>query len=492
MIDITAQVAAALRGDPDTALFDYQGRAWTRAQVAALATRVTALLDQAGVGPDDAVGVVVRNRPQHAAAMLGLISSRRAMTTLYAMQSPEALARDVREGGFAAIIADTRDWSDPVRTAADGLLGIRLAADGTADLVPGRDRIGPGPFRHFTAEPGIEILSSGTTGKPKRILFPFRMLVRAVESVTAGHNDAVPEPEILTWPYGGIGGMCNLVASAVIGRHTTLFDKFNVAEWADAVRRRRPRWVSGPPAVARMVLDAQVPKEDLASVECFYGGGAPMPPALQTEFEETYGIKVIWAYGATEFCGTVVSWTPALYERYRDAKLGAMGKALPGISLRVVDTVTGAPLPADREGYLEALVPAVSADWIRTTDLALIDADGFVFHRGRGDGAILRGGFKVLPEKVAAVLQSHPAVLDAAVVGLADHRLGQVPVAAVEARAGMPVPTEADLLALARRELVAHHVPIRVRVMEALPRTASLKVDLAAVRRLFEEETIHG
>src|SRR5690606_26556106 len=110
---------------------------------------------------------------------------------------------------------------------------------------------------------------------------------------------------------------------------------------------------------------------------------------------------------------------------------GAMGRALPGVALR-----TG------EDGRLEALAPGLGDDWIRTTDLAEIDADGFVFHRGRADGAIVRGGFKILPESLAEVLHRHPAVREAAVVGADDPRLGQVPVAAVELRAGAAEPSE--------------------------------------------------
>lgn len=488
-MDFSETLKAALEGPADFVLFEYRGHDYTRGRIDDWARRLVALLDEAGVAPDARVGVIVRNRVLHAAAMLGLIAHGRPLTTIYAIQSPEAMAAEIAETGFGAIVADRADWAVPVLHAVTALGAVGIVLDHEDDTIaclPGLDRAGPGPFSTMVGERGLEILSSGTTGKPNRVLFPFRMLVRAVESVGAARDGGAPDPEVLTWPYGGIGGMCNLVAGIVMGRRTVLLDKFNVPEWLAGVKRHRPRVLSGPPAVARMVLDAGVTRADLAGVGYFYGGGAPFSPELQEEFEAAYDIKVIWAYGATEFCGTIISWSPALYEAFREAKKGAMGRALPGIRLRVTDVDTGAPLVAGQVGYLEAVVPSVRGEeWIRTTDLATIDEDGFVFHRGRGDGAIVRGGFKVLPEKIVAALQRHPAVLDAAVVGIADARLGEVPVAAVELRAEAAAASAQDLRDYARQVLVVHHVPVRILVLDALPRTTSLKVDLGAVKRLF-------
>src|SRR3546814_6392536 len=104
--------------------------------------------------------------------------------------------------------------------------------------------------------------------------------------------------------------------------------------------------------------------------------------------------------------------------------------------------VCSSDLPSGAVGYLEAKVPAVGTHWIRTTDLAMIDEDGFIFHKGRGDGAILRGGFKVLPETIVQALTKHPAVFDASVIGQPDARLGQVPVAAVQLRSDAPKVSE--------------------------------------------------
>jgi len=125
------------------------------------------------------------------------------------------------------------------------------------------------------------------------------------------------------------------------------------------------------------------------------------------------------------------------------------------------------------------------AGWIRTTDLARIDADGFVYILGRADQAIIRGGFKVRPEEVRAVLERDPRVRGAAVVSRRDPRLGAVPVAAVELRPGSPRVPAGELLAEAAKVLAPYELPDEVRLVDALPRTPAGNVDLAAVRELF-------
>ena len=120
---------------------------------------------------------------------------------------------------------------------------------------------------------------------------------------------------------------------------------------------------------------------------------------------------------------------------------------------------TGAELPTGSQGILEAKIPLLGPEWVRTTDIASIDADDFITLHGRADGAINRGGFKILPETVRAVLVSHPAVRDACVVGVSDDRLGEVPFAAVESVPGT-APTEAELTDLVRESLPKHNVPV--------------------------------
>jgi acyl-CoA synthetase (AMP-forming)/AMP-acid ligase II len=153
------------------------------------------------------------------------------------------------------------------------------------------------------------------------------------------------------------------------------------------------------------------------------------------------------------------------------------------LSLREPDT--GAEVLAGSVGVLHLRGPRFGADWHRTNDLALLDADGFLFLKGRADDAINRGGFKVLPDEVAAVLRRFPGVRDAAVVGKPDPRLGEVPVAALELAPGAPAPDDAALREFVRGQLAAYMVPVEFRIVEGLPRTASMKVSRPQLKALF-------
>jgi acyl-coenzyme A synthetase/AMP-(fatty) acid ligase len=264
-----------------------------------------------------------------------------------------------------------------------------------------------------------------------------------------------------------------------------LLEKFTLAAWLDAVKRHRPTRGSLPPAVLRTILDEKVPREALASFSAIGVGAAALDPALQARFEAQYQMPLLISYGATEFCGVIANWTLEMYQKMGHLKRGSVGLARPGVALRVVGPVDGRELPRGEIGVLEAQVARVGEGWIRTTDLASIDEEGFLYLHGRADGAINRGDFKVLPETIATALREHPDVVDAAAVSIVDTRLGEVPVAAVQLRVGA-VADEAALMSFARERLLSYQVPIAIKALTELPRNASMKVDLTAVKRLFE------
>ncbi|MBJ7336792.1 MAG: long-chain fatty acid--CoA ligase [Mycolicibacterium sp.] len=236
-----------------------------------------------------------------------------------------------------------------------------------------------------------------------------------------------------------------------------------------------------------MIRNADVPRADLASLEFIFGGSGPLDPETRDAFEERYGVPVLWAYGTTEFAGSVCAWTPERYREFGRHKRNSVGMALPGATVRIVDVDTGAKVTPGAQGLLQARIPLISPEWIVTTDLASVDADGFVTLHGRADGAINRGGFKILPETVRRVLLIHPCVRDACVVGVPDHRLGEVPFAAVQTVPGVAVPSDEELKALVIEHLPRHHVPVAIVAVDELPRNNAMKVSLRDVVALCTE-----
>jgi acyl-coenzyme A synthetase/AMP-(fatty) acid ligase len=236
----------------------------------------------------------------------------------------------------------------------------------------------------------------------------------------------------------------------------------------------------------RSVLDSDIPREDLESIRAINAGTTAVDPELVDAFYERYGIPILVVYGATEFSGAVAGWTVKDFHARWNDKKGSVGRAFPGVRLQIVDD-EGAVLGADEPGRLQVATPqAGDGGWITTSDLAHLDADGFLYIDGRADDVIMRGGFKVAPETVIRALRAHPAVADAAVAPVPDDRLGQIPVAAVELRAHAESDGE-TLRAHCRTMLTPYEVPVRIFVVDELPRGAALKVDRRRLLAMLED-----
>jgi acyl-CoA synthetase (AMP-forming)/AMP-acid ligase II len=492
---LSLKIAATLRGGGDRPAVEFEEVWCSWRDLERLAASLEAALAERA--PDARrIGLVARNRPTVLAAILSLIASGRSIVMIHGAQSPERLAAELGDLGLAAVVAEAPYWSALATEAANaaGTLQITLP-DQLGDPVLVGDAPAGRAKDAYDPEVALELLSSGTTGPPKRIPIGWRTLEAALSGAhgtplfgrDAGElAGADLPPAVSGLSLGNIGGIYMILPSALIGQRIVLLDKFAVGPWARALRLYRPQVLSVQPTGLRMILDAEVPPGDLASLKQIVSGASHLDPDLQDRFEARYGARVFGAYGASEFCGSIVMWTDELYDVWRTAKRGSVGRPGAGVEIRIVDPDRGGVLPPCAIGRLEAKVDRVGPDWISTTDLAYVDADGFVFITGRSDGAINRGGYKISPKEVEDVLRAHPAVLDASVVGLPDPRLGETPVAAVELKAGAAPPSEDELRIFARERLLAYQVPSRITCVTALPRNASLKVMAPEVRALFQ------
>jgi acyl-CoA synthetase (AMP-forming)/AMP-acid ligase II len=476
---LSRRIAHVLDLCPEADAVEYDGQWLSWAQIGEAARRVAEFSVRYGED-SPRVGILLRNRPPQLTALLGVLLAGGTVVVINAARGDDRTRADITDLALPVLIGGPDDVAALV-TPAPTTTVLRLTSLSEPPVVDvGAHRTDSGQARPGVA---VRMLTSGTTGPPKRIDLTYDMLA---------HSVLGPEPDaprrgiaIVNAPLVHIGGVFRVLQCVAEARSFVLLERFDLPRWTDAVRRHRPRAVSLVPAALRMVLHSDLTRDDLSSIRAVTSGTAPLSADDADAFTARFGIPVLTSYAATEFGGGVAGWTLADHQRYWPTKRGSVGRASGGAQLRVVGE-DGAPMGPDQPGLLEVKPGQLGprADWMRTTDLARIDADGFLWILGRADQAIIRGGFKVMPDDVRAALEGHPAVRGATVIGRAEDRLGETPVAMVELRDGHTADPD-ELAGYLRGRLAHYEVPTEIAVVAAIPRTPSGKADLSAVRRFF-------
>lgn len=496
-MDLSTRLAAVLRYDLSADAISQDGYWDTWGDLLALGESLGSLLHDL---PADAfVAIVGRNHAATIAALLRCLIAARPVLVLNDMQPDAVLGDEIRSLRPAVIAAVPDDWARPglldaVRSSGSRAIELRRAPSPGARVVVEGTPGGPEGYAAAGEGCALSLKTSGSTSAPKRVEISRTGLAASIDAVTR-HHGGDHEPDVrlrsgvtiqmLSLAHtSAIQSICVTVSD---GRRLALLERFEPVAWARAVRDHGVVTTGVPPAGLRMILDADIDPAWLSSLRAARAGSAPLDPTLAEEFEERFGVPVLQAYGATELQG-LASWTLKDHRRYRREKRGAVGRVHPGVEVRVVDAETGAAFAVGESGLLEvrtAQAATASADWIRTTDIARYDEDGFLWILGRADGAINRGGFKIDAAEVVRALLEHPMVADAAVVSMPDPRLGEVPAAAVEPKRGAQAPDEVDLTQWLRARLEAYKVPRPILVLDKLPRTIALKPDNQRIRELI-------
>lgn len=468
---LTQRIAHVLALQPEAQAIEYEGQWFSWGQLAEPAGKIGSLVGRRQVG------ILLRNEPIHVAAFLGVLLGSATMVVINPARGDERTKADIEQLGLSAIIGAPDDIAPLVAPDATLVAISDLGIDPQL-LATGR--------RDAELRPGVAVrmLTSGTTGPPKRVDLTYDMLARSVLGPVAP-TELRRGVAIVNSPLVHIGGVFRVLQCVADARPFVLLERFELDRWAEAVRKHRPRAVSLVPTALRMVLHSDLRREDLESIRAVTSGTAPLSAEDADAFTAKFGIPVLTSYAATEFGGGVAAWTLPDYQKYWQAKRGSVGRASLGAQLRVVDDA-GTPLGPDQVGLLEVKPGQLGplAQWMRTTDMARIDADGFLWIVGRADQAIIRGGFKVMPDDVRKALEGHPAVAGAAVVGRSDARLGETPVAMVELRNGASV--DAGVLTdYLRGRLARYEIPTDIAIVDDIPRTPSGKADLHAIRQFF-------
>jgi acyl-CoA synthetase (AMP-forming)/AMP-acid ligase II len=484
---LAERIRTVLALDPRADAVEFDGTWWTWGRLAELADAVAARVP----APGSPVGVLLRNTPQHVAAVLGVLLAEGCVVTINPSLGADRIRADLAALDLDLLVGTDADLAGH----ADGATPAARLALREATVV------GAPVVRRVTPRAGVAVLmlTSGTTGPPKRIELGADVLLRTMEGAKhyeSGQDVALRAPvlrrgvAIVNSPLVHLSGVFRVLQCILDGRSFALLPRFEVGAWADAVRRHRPKTASLVPTALRMVLESDLTRADLESLLSVTSGTAPLDPADAEAFADRFGVPVLTSYAATEFGGGVAGWNLVDHQRYAALKRGSVGRAHAGCGLRVVGD-DGAALGPDEVGLLEVRPAQLgpTSEWMRTTDLARLDADGFLWIVGRADQTIIRGGFKVQPDTVRTALEQLPAVRAATVFGLPDERLGEIPVALVELRDDADVvagTTAAGLLEQASAGLARYEIPALLEIVTTLPRTASGKVDLTAAKALLD------
>jgi acyl-CoA synthetase (AMP-forming)/AMP-acid ligase II/alkylation response protein AidB-like acyl-CoA dehydrogenase len=329
--------------------------------------------------------------------------------------------------------------------------------------------------------------TSGTTGEPKAILHTHAAYLELLDRVlgelrpSGRGGERPPMPNLVPVSLALNAGIYNVLFGLRAGAPIVIMERFETGVFAELVRRFGIRSTVLPPAAITMLTDDEA-IEDLAPLRYVRSITASLPPVEARRFADRFGVIVMNGYGQAEI-GEVIGWTAADARKHPE-KVGAVGRPHAGVQIKVVGD--DGPLPEGQVGELTVRPPRMAAGYLggggfadrldadgylRTGDLARIDTEGFVWIESRVSDVINRGGNKVLPAQVEEVLRSAPGVRDAAVVGVPDARLGEVPAAFF---VGAAEPD--DLEARCRDQLVAYKVPVAFHHVDKLPRNEVGKV----------------
>ena len=298
-MDTLQELAAlTLARTPSAHAIEFEGQWHTWGDLAKLARRISALLTASGIAADGPVSLISRNHPAVVAALVGLIAEARNIRMIYAFQSTAGIIRDLRRLQPAAFILTAQDFTPELgeELAEQGIATVLLAdgLQGGMTATPAVDLAQAGPAaaaRHFTGEPQIEILTSGTTGPPKQFPIPYAMIRQHLigGGLTRPKLDTTapaPPPMLLYMPIGNISGIYTTLPAVLNGQRARLLERFNIPAWLDYVKTYRPQSHGIPPSMMQQLLDANVPQEDLASLKSMGSGAAPLDPAVQARAQD--------------------------------------------------------------------------------------------------------------------------------------------------------------------------------------------------------------
>ncbi|MEU8970036.1 long-chain fatty acid--CoA ligase [Streptomyces monashensis] len=507
----------AVAEEPERTFLAYFDGRLTYREVDELSDSVAGHLAARGLRPGDRVAVLLQNSPHFVLAVLGAWKAGATVVPVNPMYKSAEVAHVLRDAEVAALVCADRAWETYLRDTAAGspvrivltaceldfqsrddarvLTFERLPQAADADDLASVARQGHrAPEDRDPAPSDIALISytSGTSGTPKGATNTHGNIMHNAEQQSAGLG--LPDAPVYFGmaPLFHITGMvCQFGACLNSAGTLVLAYRFEAGVVLDAFAEHRPVYTVGP-STAFMALAAHpaVTRDHFSSFQVIYSGGAPLPPALVKQFRDTFGPYIHNGYGLTECSAPCASVPPGL-EAPVDPASGTLAVGVPvrGVLVRILDD-QGEEVPFGEQGEIVVRGPQVIPGYwrrpeataetfpdgeLRTGDIGFMDEQGWLYVVDRKKDMINASGFKVWPREVEDVLYTHPAVREAAVVGVPDGYRGETVKAYISLRPGAETDPD-ELAAYCKERLAAYKYPRQVEILPELPKTASGKI----------------
>lgn len=484
-------LAQRARLTPDRLALAFEGERWTFRELSQRAAAASARLAVAGVGAGQRVAFLAGNSAGFVQAVHGVARLAGVVVPLNVRLAAPELAWQLEDAGvalvlydeaFAPVVAAVREWKPDVRCLR--LSEVAEPAD------PNLPATGSPPRVDLNAVHTI-IYTSGTSGRPKGAMLTWgnHWWSAVGSALNLGlHPD---DCWLACMPLFHVGGLAIVLRSVIYGIPVVLHRSFDAAAVNRAIDEGGATQVSVVAAMLRRMLDERSGRPYPQSLRTVLLGGGPAPRSLLDDCVRL-GVPVVQTYGLTEAASQVATLSPADALR----RLGSAGKPLFPTEVQIERQ--GRSMPPGEPGEILVRGPTVMAGyfnaadesrrvlrdgWLHTGDIGYLDEDGYLYVLDRRDDLIITGGENVYPAEVEAVIEAHPAVLEAGVTAVPDARWGQAVAATVVLRPGA-VAGACELAHFCRERLAGYKVPAHWRFREALPRNAAGKL----LRRVLREE----
>jgi long-chain acyl-CoA synthetase len=451
------------------------------------ATRIAGLLKEKGVQPGDRVGIMLPNVPYFGVIYYGVLRAGGVVVPMNVLLKGREVEFYLSDSGARHVFA-WHDFGEAATTGAEaaGAEAILVKPGEFEQLVISAPRAEEDEPRAL-GDTAVILYTSGTTGTPKGAELTHSNLIQNCQSVAQNLGKITEEDMILgALPlFHSFGQTCCLNASVSAGACVTMVPRFDPAKALEVIARDRVTIFQGVPTMYHAMLNAPGHEDaDTSTLRLCISGGSAMPVEVMREFEQAFGCIILEGYGLSE-----TSPVASFNHPDRERKPGSIGTPIAGVEMKAVDdddneVAAGAVGEIAIRGHnvmkgywqrAEATEEVMRGGWFHTGDMATVDDDGYFFIVDRKKEMIIRGGYNVYPREIEEVLYEHPAVSEAAVVGVPDDALGEEVGAAIVLRSGQDAGAD-EIRAFVKERVAAYKYPRRIWFADELPKGPTGKI----------------